>query len=484
MFINLLKMNKNIIIGILTVLLTFCSCTGDFEEINTHPNQLEDITAGNPLNPTIYALARRNTYEARDKTFGLMQVFFRIDDLTDQPYLYDLRQDIGASFWNDYYKWVLNINEIEAAAIEDEKVNYEAIALTLKAYTFSILTDCFGDIPMEHALQAEDGVFFPEFSKQEDIYRIILEYLEKANALYDIDEGMVYTEDILYGNNVLKWKKFTNSLQLRLLLRASDRYGATAYNKMVTMINNPAQYPIFESNSDGAVLQVTGEAPNISPWDRSSDFGLFRYHSEFFIDNLNNFNDPRRAVYATVARGLNDEDYGYIGQPIDIVEHPLPDSIATASGVQKSLVEEPMIIPIMTYGEIEFIKAELAQKGYLQNAEEHYQKGVKAAIELWGAAMPSDYFDNQYTAYNGTLERIMLQKYYALYFTDYQAWFEHRRTNYPVLPTATTMYNDALMPSRLTYPISSSTMNSKNYKKAVEQMGGDNINVKVWWDVN
>ncbi|UNY97861.1 SusD/RagB family nutrient-binding outer membrane lipoprotein [Zhouia spongiae] len=476
-------MKKNIIIVILSCSAIFSACTGDFEEINTHPNQLEDITAGNPLNPTIYALARRNTYQARNITFGLMQVFFRIDDLVDQPYLYDLTPDIGASFWNDYYKWLTNINEIEKAAIEDEKPNYQAIALTLKAYAFSMLTDTFGDIPMEEALNAENGVFFPEFSKQEDIYQIILDYLEKANELYDSDKGMVYTDDILFGNDVHKWQKFTNSLHLRLLLRISDKQNG-AYAKMTTMINTPSQYPVFTSNAEDAVLQVTGEAPNISPWDRSSDFGLFRYYGAFFIDNLNKFNDPRRPVFATVARGLNDEDYGYIGQPIDIVQNPLPDSIATASSVQKSLVEEPMIIPMLTYAEVEFIKAELAQKGYIADAKEHYENGTRAAIEMWGVEVPDHYFENEFTKYDGTLERIMLQKYYALYLTDYQSWFEHRRTGLPVLPTASTMYNDALMPSRLTYPISSSTMNSENYKDAVDAMGGDNINVKVWWDID
>ncbi|MDG3581787.1 SusD/RagB family nutrient-binding outer membrane lipoprotein [Galbibacter sp. CMA-7] len=467
---------------LITFLVVVTACTGDFEEINTHPNQLEQITAASPLNPTIYALANENAHEARDKTFGLMQVFYGADQTTDQPFLYDLRQDVGAGFWNEYYRWLPNIMEMEQAAIAEEKVNYQAIALTLKAYAFSMLTDVFGNVPMVEALKGEEDIFFPEYTSQEEIYKIILEDLEKANNLYDASVGMVYTDDILFFNDVSKWQKFTNSLHLRLLLRVSNRPEMNSFQKMTSIINNPSKYPIFTSNEDAAVLQVTGVAPNLSPWDRASDFNVFRYYCEFFMNNLNNFNDPRRQIYATVARGLNDEDYGYIGQPIDQRNNPLPDSIATPSGVSNKQVVAPMIIPMLTYGEVEFIKAELAQRGYLNNAELHYQNGTKAAIELWGAEVPEDYFENEFTAYNGTLERIMLQKYYALYFTDYQSWFEYRRTGFPVLPKSPDMLNNGEMPTRFYYPISAGTMNSENYQKAVEAMGGDEISIKVWWD--
>ncbi|EWH12419.1 MULTISPECIES: SusD/RagB family nutrient-binding outer membrane lipoprotein [Cellulophaga] len=464
------------------ILVQLISCTSDFEETNTDPNKLENITAGSAINPIIYSLAVRNANEARNNNFGLMQVFYRIDDLSGQPFLYDLRTDIGASLWRDYYKALTNIVEMEKAAVLEEKVNYQAVALTLKTYAFSILTDTFGDIPMTEALQAETGILFPKFSTQEEIYTQLLANLEQANNLYDTSVGMVYENDILFDNDVTKWQKFTNSLRLRLLLRISGK--KDTYQEMVSILNNPSKYPVFTSNEDAAVLNVTGEAPNLSPWDRASDFGLFRYYGDFFIDNLNKFNDPRRSIYATPARGINDEDLGYIGQPIDFSNNPLPDNIASASGINQEQIIAPMIIPLMTYSEVEFIKAELAQKGYLTNAEIAYNNGVTAAIELWGAEVPNDYFNNSNAAYNNTLERIMLQKYYALYLTDYQSWFEHRRTGFPVLPTTDAMFNDKKMPSRFFYPIAASTLNSDNYQEAVNRIGGNEINVKVWWDNN
>ncbi len=97
----------------------------------------------------------------------------------------------------------------------------------------------------------------------------------------------------------------------------------------------------------------------------------------------------------------------------------------------------------MTYAEVELIKAELEHRSNKNTgAKTAYEKGVKAAIEQWGAAMPADYFTNSNAAYNGTLSRIRLQKYYALYFNDYQQWFEYRRTGLPWLPVANGMVNN------------------------------------------
>ena len=91
-------------------------------------------------------------------------------------------------------------------------------------------------------------------------------------------------------------------------------------------------------------------------------------------------------------------------------------------------------------------------------------------------------FTNPKAAYAGTLERIMLQKYYALYFNDYQQWFEYRRTGFPVLPKGAGLMNNGIMPVRFKYPVTVVTNNNANYKKAVASMGGDDINTKVWWE--
>src|SRR5690606_17308617 len=141
------------------------------------------------------------------------------------------------------------------------------------------------------------------------------------------------------------------------------------------------------------------------------------------------------------------------------------------------LVEAPMVSVIMTYAEVEFIKAELALQGIIDSdAKTHYETGVRAAVEQW--IMPVDdkfvwdeaYFDNAFAAFDGTLERIMLQKYYALYFNDFQQWFEYRRTGFPELPKADGMLNNQKTPVRFKYPSTVQTHNASNYAKAVSSM--------------
>lgn len=96
--------------------------------------------------------------------------------------------------------------------------------------------------------------------------------------------------------------------------------------------------------------------------------------------------------------------------------------------------------------------------------------------------MPTTYFSNTAAAFDGTLERIMLQKYVSLFFVDYQQWFEYRRTGFPKLPTADGMENNKIVPVRFMYPINVRSTNTANYQKAVQEMGGDNFNIKGWWE--
>jgi hypothetical protein len=248
------------------------------------------------------------------------------------------------------------------------------------------------------------------------------------------------------------------------------------------MIQNPTQYPVFENTQESAILQVTGVTPNVSPWGRPQDFRLSVKIGEFFIDNLNLLEDPRRPIIATTASDFNSNSIGYKGIP-SAYEGAESQFKYDASTFNIEQVTNPMKIVILPYSEVEFIKAEVAQKGFIANPEEHYIKGVKAAMEQLDAVVPANYFDNPMASYNGTLERIMVQKYYALYFVDYQQWFEYRRTGFPVLPKTAAMENNGEMPSRFTYNTDVQINNTQNYRKALELLGGsDDINTKVWWD--
>lgn len=468
------------------------ACTDNFEEVNTDPNRIEKISPGTLLNPTLYSVSAFNMQRSDDFTFQVMQVSLPFPSASGGFHRYDVSESSGNSTWNTYYRWLTNVKQMHEAAVEAKDGNYEAISLTLNAWIYSLLTDCFGDVPMDEATRGDEGIFYPEFNTQQEIYTQILADLERANTLFNSTLPLLYGSEILYsltaddvkdGKNIKKWRMFCNSLRMRLLLRVSNRAEMNSMTELAKMVADPATYPVFTKNDESAILKVSGVTPNVSPWGRAIDFTTFRAGGEFFIDNLNALEDPRRAVFNTQAKtkdgktliGYRGIPSGYAGSDSQFDYQP--------SNLNIALVTAPMVCILMTYAEVEFIKAELAQKDIIpDDAEAHYKLGVKAAIEQWNVTIPETYFDGELAAYDGTLERIMLQKYYALYFTDYQQWFEYRRTGFPVLPVADGMLNDQKVPVRFRYPVVVQTSNASNYADAVGRMGGDDINTKVWWE--
>lgn len=468
------------------------ACTKNFEEINTDPNRIDAISPGTLINPIIYNVAGYNMQRADDITFNLMQVALPFPSASGGLHRYDIAENAGNGTWNTYYQWLNNIKEMYNTSVKANDPNYQAIALTLQAWIYSNLTDCFGDVPMKEAVQGDGGILHPKFDTQEEIYTTQIKNLDSANNLYLTTKSMIYGTEILYANNVSKWKKFTNSLRMRLLLRLSRKANVNAYAQLKTMIDNPTKYPVFASNDDAAILKLSGITPLTSPWGRPIDFTTFRAVGKFFLDSLNAFNDPRRAKFATQARNAaGTANIGYVGIPSGYTGSEsqfnyIPSNVNVSLVTASSSSVTPMACVIMPYAEVEFIKAEVQ---FINNntaaAKTAYEAGVKAAVEQWGAVMPTDYFTNTTTAaataYNGTLHRIMLQKYYALYFVDYQAWFEYRRTGMPVLPMNTGMAGKQ-MPTRFKYPIAVRTNNPDNYQIAVQSMGGDLNTTKVWWE--
>ncbi|MEH6658947.1 SusD/RagB family nutrient-binding outer membrane lipoprotein [Leeuwenhoekiella marinoflava] len=476
-----MKKIKTLITG-LSFLMLLTACTANFEEVNEDPNRIAAISPGTLINPIIYGLSSHNAGRAHAITFDLMQVTLPFPSVSGGLHRYDVSQNIGNSSWYNYYKWLNNIKEMELASIEAEDPNYQAIALTLKAWCYSNLTDLFGPVPMTEAVNGEAGNFYPTFDSQQVIYETILADLERANTLYDSGLDMIYADDILFHNEPALWQKFTNSLHMRLLLRISNRNETNAFQKLAAMINAPETYPVFETTAESAILQVTGITPNISPWGRPQDFPLGSKMASFFVDNLNELEDPRRSVIQTMAQDLDNVSIGYKGIP-SAYAGPESQFEYNASSLNRGQVENPMQIFLLTYAEVEFIKAEVAQRGFISDAKQHYEAGVAAAIEQLEAEITPDYFENAAAAYDGSLAQILLQKYYALYFVDYQQWFEYRRTGLPELPRTEAMLNDARMPSRFFYPSDVQISNQANYKQALDLLGGpDNINTKVWWD--
>ncbi|MBC3784191.1 SusD/RagB family nutrient-binding outer membrane lipoprotein [Spirosoma utsteinense] len=491
-------MFKKIYTPLLLLVGLLFSCSEGFEELNTDPNRPKEITPGVMLGQVQYRIVNSSINAARSFTHELMQV--------DAPrssagggglHRYDVTP--GAGVWSNFYTNLADIQDIYTIADRLKENNYKAIALVYKSWAYSILTDLYGDVPYSQATKATQGVVKPGFDKQKDIYIQLLKDLETANSLFDDTKALTYAGDMLYNANALtggknvgvqKWRKFANSLRMRLLLRISKREGEVNVNQqLAAMLADPINNPVFTSTADDAIFRYPGTFPYYNPFynARQVDWRDGNYFTKFFLNKMNADNDPRRAVWitpvavsgASVYQGI---DSGY------------PTTVEYAVGRNSSYTDALKTLPqlgvMMTYAEVEFIKAELALKGLAtgKTPKAHYEAGITASMAQWGAAMPAGYLQQAGVAYDATvtpekqLEQIMVQKYYAYFFVDYQAWFEKRRTGYPVLPRGAGIPAENKFPVRVPYPTYLQSLNPEGLAAAVASMGGDNSNINVWWD--
>ena len=483
-------------------LLLFCwasvSCSRNFDELNTDPNRPRQITPGVMLGQLQYRMVNNSIQAARNFTHELMQV--------DAPRssaggggLHRYVVNPGAGVWSSFYTYMTDIEDLSAIADRLKEKNYKAIALVYKCWAYSILTDLYGDIPYYQATKATEGNFQAAFDKQKDIYIQILKDLESANTLFDDSKALTYGGDLVYNANMLtggrnigiqKWKKFCNSLKLRLLLRISKRNGEVNVHEQINAIlADPVKYPVFTANADEAIFRYPGTFPYFNPYynARTLDWREGTYFTTFFVNKMNADNDPRRATWMTTV-AVNGTNV-YQG-----IQSGYPTSVEYAVGKNSSyndvLKTLPQVGVMMPYAEVEFIKAELALKGFAtgKTARQHYENGITASMAQWGAAMPAGYLLQPGVAYNpdGTadeqLQQIMLQKYYAYFFVDYQSWFEKRRTGYPVLPRGAGIPAENKFPGRVPYPTYLQSLNPENLQAAKASMGADDSNTKVWWD--
>lgn len=480
------KLLLNIIL-ISSLGLTAISCDRSLDEVNIDDSRITDPVASKLLIPIQYNMASVNYMRANDFTFDIMQVSLDFPNEGNSLSRYYLTENTGAGFWNNSYKWLKQVSDMKLAAIKDGDKNYQAIAMVMNAWIYSNLTDTYGDIPFTEASRLDDGISQPKFDRQKDIYVQMLNDLKEANSLF-ITNKVLIGSDLFYKaetdpNGILNWKKFCNSLSLRLLTRILKKNGeVNVHERIQEIVNDPTTFPLFLNNNETAKLDITGVSPMLPPIARPQDFTTGRAASEFFVEVLKANNDPRLALFFSQAKDLaTSQNIGYKGAPSGY-------AFGTSfnyqpSNMNQNLAKAPLKILIYPYAELQFTLCELANRGIIQgNAQAYYENGVKAAIEQWGAVMPANYFANPNVAYSGNIDQIMLQKYIALFFVDQQQWFEKRRTGFPVLPNNGGLLNNGNLPQRLMYPPNPKVLNTTNYQNAVQQMGGDDINIKTWWN--
>ena len=496
--------NLNILYFLIAAILLVPSCTDDFESLNTNPNEPEAVP------PSVifpYALregidrihGHRTRLERLGLDGGMLWVqYFARNQYTNEGDTYNpdasMRNNNWAGFFNES---IINFQKVIDATgnVEGEfyNENYSSAAMVMREYMFSIMTDTWGAIPYTEALAGSSGNLAPSYDSQAVIYESMLANLKIAAETLD-PRGGIITGDILFDGDVLRWKKFANSLRLRLANRQASAKPAESAAIFTEILGNPDTYPIFTNVEEQAMLYHSSRLNdnNNNAWneimvvDGREDWSLSNTLIAAMTDGNGNMTDARLAVYGeTSAAG----EYAgkYSGAPNGLPEAIASIYINTASRPGKWFTQESAPAFLLTYSELLFTLAEATLEGNYTgglSAKQYMQMGIEASFKQFGLDMPTTYYNTMVA----NKETIMTEKWKALFSQGVEAWTEMRRTGLPVLPDAVPeaiFENDGVMPTRLKYPESEYSLNGTNVEEAASLNGGlDDKQTKLWWVEN
>ena len=497
-----MKTIKNYLLLIGLCLIVGSSCTNNFEEFNKNPNQPE-YGEINPIN-LLQLLTMRASDRWLNHTYTLNGelIQYTVSGTSNNAYhRFNIPNTTVAASWNWYARLAANADEMERLAVKREDVNCEAIAITLKVLFMSNLTDCFGDVPYSEAFGNINGEHNnkPKFDTQREIYTKLFEQLEYANTLYNETAEFDPARDLLYNGDIQKWRKFNNSIYLRLLMRLSNRDNIFNVSKKIQEIYlNPSLYPIFESNADNATLFFDEVEPFVNcygSYTKAAFGSSSRKACNTIIKMMSSPGDPRLPIYFTQSGG------SWNGRVSGMPNAELETESSIAYLNYESLGQYQSPMSFMKYDEVLFIFCEAIWRGWIPGgetlAEQYYTDGINASLDYWSSIDPAntpltDLTRNRFLGkvpYTHELETIMNQKYIALFWTGYEAWHEYRRTGYPSLPIGEATTNDHILPRRFCYPDNTTITNSDNYAEVKSRLqkqyyGDDDMKTPVWWGLN
>jgi hypothetical protein len=453
---------------------------------------------------------------------------------------------MSGEFQAVYTSELKNLTIVITKATESGDKALEGAAKAMRAWAFMYLTDAWGDVPYSEALQGfnVDGTLTPKYDKQADIYADLLVQLEDANQLLASTTLNFGSGDLIYGGDPVKWRKFANSLKLRLLNRAAGTPWtftytmagtqppvtttpgpaalATADAEIATILGNPTQYPIFDSNDDNAALVYPG-LPYRNPIYETLLSRQDQAISETIVNWLKARNDPRLYIYAQPTPDSQTTP------PLNWVGFQNGRNITAANfpgismlGTQIANTETAPTY-VLTYDEVLFNIAEYQmRKANDAAAQAAYEEGITASMERWGLNDGSTvyptwgratittgatgypvsyatYLADPLVAWGGTdaqkFQKICEHRWAAIFGEGVQAYSEIRRTGFPErifeYQLEGTFYPNLGLPIRLQYALSEVTYNTANLAQAKtdqkiessnESMFSTNGTVsQVWW---
>ena len=404
--------------------------------------------------------------------------------------------------------------------------NVIAISNIMKVMIFQRITDTYGDIPYSQAVQAAQGVTTPQYDKQQDIYPALLTQLDAAIGSLNA-AGAKASGDLLYGGDVAKWKKLGYSLMVRVAMRMTKVNATLArtYTEKAAAAGTMANY------LDNALVQgdiAYGDTQNATTNAllTTDDFREVKW-SKTLIDYLRTTKDPRLGAIAEIPQAgvANNANQALVGDNTPALQRGLPNGYDLTGGafdIRKRTdypggtgadvaplgnYSRPRLAVyfqrnapnfLLTYSETELLLAEAASRGWSvgANAATHYANGVRGAMQslsqLNSAATISQGDIDAFVLANPLGASNQLQQINEQYwleaattFNFIEAWFNWRRSGYPMLTPVNYPGNvtGGTIPRRLIYPITEVSNNPAGYAAGVADLnGGDLLTSRVWWD--
>ncbi|QMW03945.1 SusD/RagB family nutrient-binding outer membrane lipoprotein [Spirosoma foliorum] len=414
---------------------------------------------------------------------------------------------------------------------------HTAISLIMKSMIFGLVTDLWGDAPYSMANRGEEGTvetISPAYDSQESIYTAIMADLETANKLLAKSnlETVSSTIDVYYGGDATKWRQFGNTLLLRYYMRLSAKKPDVAKAGIEKIVAAPDTYPLITNPANDATMSYPGVTSGLDDWPTNTYFDASGQNyrrvkpCQTLVGALTTLKDPRLAVWAkkveipividptlppTTDQVINNVRYFGTAAPALLQTQQIapvntdPNYVGLPAGIQSPstynanpIVGQASYNPHVSYlndmytqpstskspllkarlasaAEVQFILAEAAQKGWAAgDAKTHYYAGISASLTTWGVSSQySTYIANTGVVYDGTVQQIITQKWIAGWTAATEAWFDWRRTGFPVLK-AGTYAKRSVLPLRFYYSTDEQRYNTDNANKAISALTSTN----------
>ncbi len=529
---KLLIKNIWLVAAVSIIAVGVTGCTDNFEEINTDPNKVVvgQVSPYNMFEKLLYDGANNRCYDTWYYAGEIVQYTASVSTNVRIGTYTDLNNKFFDRVWSLFCNHGANAAHMYSLAEKDRSEACKAVALTLKVMNMEEVTAMFGDIPYSEAFQARvNGNVTPVFDPQKEVYMQMFDELEAANEIYAASPKFSKVEmDGMYGGDMAKWRRFNNSLYLRLLCRVSNRdddMDGFVSAKLQEIVNDPTRYPVFTSNADNATVKYTGSTPYANYFYNSTfdSYTNVRQMSQEMVKQLVETDessgsqvseDPRARVYFYKNTSSGNTEQKWFG------------AIAGASPSQMDLnpsYRGILCAPVfcdgtapytfMDYAEVQMILAEMAVKGLITGgdvaAKKYYEESLRASCRRWAERLAkatkwegsfskvADITEEEIETfissplaswdYNSDKRKLIgNQKYILLFQNSYQAFYEIQRTGYPELTIGEgTGSNNYMFPTRMSYPTNTIGTNPHNAAAAIACQGWKENNMRehMWYSL-